>query len=396
MFKIMMILIFTINLLHASELPTSHKTYQDSSKCMPCHIEKVTQWSDSWHSKSHYKSDEYLRKSIDYVSRKTRKSLSSVKVQCAVCHNPRIAVTSTDIHYEIMVAMELDEDSEVNKALDNDFLNEGINCLVCHNVDEIDSEASADIRGAHRLKWNKENLISGPFGDTHSPHHKTQKREFFNEKANDLCLTCHANDKTVNGLNFTNMQDELQKSDKMCVDCHMSERKLGVASNIAMNNGKPFQRMGRNHSFRGAHKEAMWKDALDLKLSSNKKQLSIKIENNNPHNIPSGFGARELLLEITYQSDTKILNTKSISLSQKYISKRDKRTIPHLAVKISKDNSIPAMGSKTLREPWPKEASSVVVSVSYRLVNDEVRELLDLKEDIWSKKMFITQESVNK
>lgn len=393
MLYIIISFIFTTSLLIAQD---TQKPYQDSKECKPCHVEKVQQWSHSWHANSHYKSDEYLRKSMDYVSRKSRKSLNSVKVQCAVCHNPRINITSTGMDYEIMAVMGLDEHSEVNAAVNNSFLNEGINCLVCHNVDDINTSAPENFRGAHRLTWNKERLISGPLKESHSPHHKTQKRDFFNDKANDLCLTCHANDKTINGLNFINMKNELKSSDKMCVDCHMSERKMGIASNLALDNGKPYARMGRDHGFIGAHTEALWKDALNLKLNSDKNNLLITLENQNPHNIPSGFGARELLIEITYQTDTKMLNTQTVSLTQEYISKRNKTTIPHLAVKISKPNSIPAYASKTLKTPWPKKATTAVVSVYYILVNTQVRTLLDLKDEIWSKKMFISRAKVKK
>ncbi|MDD2567283.1 MAG: hypothetical protein PHS10_04795, partial [Thiovulaceae bacterium] len=67
--------------------------FADSEKCKACHIHIVKDWEESWHAKSHYDKDEYLRATTEYVSRKTRKSLNGVKVQCATCHNPRISVT---------------------------------------------------------------------------------------------------------------------------------------------------------------------------------------------------------------------------------------------------------------------------------------------------------------
>jgi len=60
-----------------------------------------------------------------------------------------------------------------------------------------------------------------------------------------------------------------------------------------------------------------------------------------------------------------------------------------LADKTVQNISIPALGSKTFTLPMVAGADQVSVVVSYRLVNDEVREMLDLKEAIWSKKMLI-------
>ena len=60
-----------------------------------------------------------------------------------------------------------------------------------------------------------------------------------------------------------------------------------------------------------------------------------------------------------------------------------------MAVSQSKDMSIVALGEKSLKFKLNKKADSVNITVSYRLVNDEIRTLLDLKEAIWSKKMLI-------
>ena len=65
-----------------------------------------------------------------------------------------------------------------------------------------------------------------------------------------------------------------------------------------------------------------------------------------------------------------------------------------MAQKASKDDSVPAKGEKTVKVKLDKSARSAVVTVSYRLVNDEVREILELKEPIWSEKMPIAKVSV--
>ncbi len=89
-----------------------------------------------------------------------------------------------------------------------------------------------------------------------------------------------------------------------------------------------------------------------------------------------------------------MLYTKNVSLTRKYISKRNKATIPHLAVKESVDMSVPAQGKKIVELALFKGATSIEVSVYYRLVNDEVQSILKLKEAIWSEKNLITSGSL--
>ena len=391
---IVFLFIFSISLFGAQSVAIG-EMFENSKKCKACHIHIVNDWKNSWHAKSHYKNDEYFRKTIDYVKRKTRKSLNSVKVQCASCHNPRISVTSTGIDYEIDVLMGLDDDSEVNKAISSESIGEGINCVVCHNIDKIHTQADESVRGINRVEWTKSGVMSGPYDDAKSPYHKVEHREFMDEKPDQLCFVCHANDKAVSGFVFTDMKSEYKEGEKSCVDCHMGERKLGVASTLRDRNGKRKQREVRAHRFEGAHTPSMWKDALSISLDHNKNSLLIEIKNSQPHNLPSGFGSRELLLEVIYKMDTKVLQTKNISLTRHYTSKRNKATIPHLAIKSTKDMSIPAHGKKLLSTPLLDKATDVEVNLYYRLVNDEVRNLLKLEEKIWSQKSFISKSNLH-
>ena len=373
--------------------PELNKKFHDSSNCRSCHLPIVKEWKKSYHSKSHYAKNEYLRASMDYVHRKTRKSINAVKVQCAVCHNPRIAVTETGVDYEIDSVMGLDKGSEVNKAVSSDELAEGINCLVCHNVDAINEKLPASKRGIHRLKWNPVGTMSGPFADANSPYHKTQKRDFFDDPKK-LCMVCHANDRSVSGLVFANTQKEYDQTEKQCADCHMSPKKPGVASTLAIDNGKPRKRMVREHVFAGAHVESMWEDALDIRGKKVGTNLLITIRNENPHNIPTGFGAREIVVDVTYMSGSSVLEKKVYSLSQHYVDKRGKATIPHLAVKATEDLSIPANGKRSFSTKIPKGAGNAIITVSYRLVNEEVVRLLKLKGKEWGKKNFIAKKNI--
>ena len=392
--KIILLIIAIYSTLIASNVVKNDVKYQKSTSCKTCHIRIVNEWEQSWHSKSHYKNDEYFRASIDYVKRKTRKNINIIKIRCANCHNPRIPITDIKADFEMILSLDSTAVTKIDKAVNSDMISEGINCVVCHNIDKIHSDKDVSQRGMKRVTWMKSGIMTGPYDDASSPYHKTQNRDFMNENSNELCFVCHANDKSVPGLQFTNMQSEFKNGKKSCVDCHMGPKKSGIASNYSRVNEKAKNRKIREHGFRGAHVPAMLKDALNLYLYKQEENVFIEISNPQPHNIPSGFGSRELILDISYMRDSKEIKSKTISLTRHYTRRNGKPTIPHMAEKASKDMSIPAEGKKVLSVPYIKGATAVKVTLYYRLVNDEVRSILELKEKIWSKKSFVTRKEL--
>lgn len=386
---IWLLTIIGLNLFAATAVQVGEK-YKDSGKCKACHSHIVKHWEGSWHAKSHYGNDEYFQKTIDYVARKdNRKSLNTIKIECATCHNPRIAVTSTSAEYEAIASLNLDKDSAATKALQSDTISEGINCVVCHNIDQIHDELPASKRGINRVTWMKSGTMTGPYSDAKSPYHKVEQRNFMDTNPNQLCFVCHANDTSEEGHRFTDMQSEFKNNGKACVDCHMSPRKDGVAATLRDANGKPLKRLIREHGFVGAHTEGMWQNALKVDVRRSGALLEVVLSNPQPHALPNGFGSREILIEAQYTSGGKVIKNEALSLTSHYLSKRGKPTVPHLAAKVTQNISIPAQGAKAYSLAMAAGADGVSVIVSYRLVNDEIRELLDLKDPIWSKKMVI-------
>jgi hypothetical protein len=395
--KYLFLFIFLILSLKASEIvELKDKRYKNSSNCKACHLHLVKDWENSWHAKSHYKNDEYFQKSINYIARKTRQDRKKVQIECAKCHNPRITVSHLDETYNLLASIGLADDKKIKKAINDDTLKEGINCLVCHNIDKIYNNLPSNIRGMDRVKWTKNGLMSGPYKNSKSPYHKVEYRDFMDKNPNKLCFVCHANDKAVvkNGLTFTNMQKEYKGKEK-CVECHMGPKKLSYASSYRFKGQNVKKRMIRNHKFIGAHTKEMWRDVLKISLKQNKKDISIIIKNPTPHNIPSGFGSREILVDISYKRGIKEISHKTISLTTHYKRKRNKISIPHLALKVSKDLSIPAKGTKIIKIAKNPKATSIEIKLFYRLVNDEVRNLLKLEQKIWKQKFFITSKTLN-
>ncbi len=386
--KVVLFSLIALSSVYGAQVVAVGDRFKSSKSCKVCHQRIVNEWSHSWHAKSHFGNDEYFKKSLQYVSKKSRKSLNSVKVQCATCHNPRISVTKTDASYEIASVMGLNKGDKVEKAVNDTSLSEGINCVVCHNVDKIHDEYDATKRGIHRVEWTSSGTMTGPFKDAHSPYHKTKHHDFMDKTPNRLCLVCHANDRSVYGVEFTNMESEYKDQSKSCVSCHMGPKHKDVAATYKMH-GKVKMRQVRYHGFMGAHTASMWKGALDLSLGQKANNIYITINNPQPHNIPSGFGSRELLVEVSYKSGDSVIEKKTISLTRHYTRRLNRVAIPHLAKKQSKDMSIPAQGKKVLKIAKNPKATSVEVRLYYRLVNDEVRSLLKLKDPTFSKKYFI-------
>lgn len=392
--KFLLIIFLTLGSLFGAKIVKVDEKFQTSQSCKACHMHIVNEWEGSWHAKSHYQNDEYFKATIDYVSRKSRKSINSVKVQCATCHNPRISVTSTGLDYEIDAVMGLDKGSKVNKALQSEAISEGINCVVCHNIDKIHENKDESQRGINRVEWTKSGHMTGPYDDAKSPYHKVKHRDFMDKKSDKLCFVCHANDSAIGGMVFTNMEEEYKKDEMGCVDCHMGPKKMGVAASLPVDHGATKKRMIRSHKFEGANVASMLKDSLNLKLSQENENILITIFNPQPHNVPSGFGSRELILELTHKKGSENIATQEVSFTRHYTSKRGKPTIPHLAVEATKDTSIPAKAKKVIKILKHKDASSMNVKLYYRLVNDETRKILKLKGDAWSQKTLITSKTL--
>ncbi len=394
--KPLILLLLLVTFVYAGEPVPLDEKYAKSSKCMKCHFPIVKQWKNSWHAKSHFENDEYFRESIKYMARKVReKSIDTLQVQCAKCHNPRISITETTADDEVAAYLHLKTHKPIENAVKSKDINEGINCAVCHNIDRIHKSRDPSVRGIELLDWLPAGKMGGPFDDAKSSYHQTFQRDFMVTKTNDLCLVCHANQRSIRGFIFANTEQEYkkQRNPKLCVDCHMSEKQPGIASTQKIDNGKPKQRLVRAHGFKGAHSPELIKGALEFSLKKAGKQLLIQLDNPNPHNVPTGYGGREIIIDVAYHAGNKKIS-KSLSLTTHYTSKRKKKTIPECAVGATEDHSIPAMGKKVYKLDIPASVQKAVVTVSYRLVNDEIVKILDLKESLWSEKMLVAQKEL--
>ncbi len=391
--KTLLLIILVTNIL-ATESVKLEDRYSTSKNCKACHNHILKDFKKSWHARSHITKNEYYKKSIEYIARKSRgKSFEMVEVECAKCHNPRISKTKTSEDDSLRYLMNL-KNKTIDDATNDQKLTEGINCLVCHNIDNIHNDKDESIRGMDRVDWVKSGMMSGPYDNAKSPYHKVEKRNFMKEDVNNLCFVCHANKRSNLGVEIANMKKEynsVKGKKKLCVDCHMSASHKGIAARFIQNGKTTFtSRIVRNHTFKGAHYSDMLKGSLGLEISVVNETLLVIIKNDLPHNVPSGMGARELVLEIIEDNKKRL-----VLLSSTYFNKRDKLSIP-LCVKNIKDpvSYIKAKSTKKMSFKIAKGVYKVSVNLYYKLVNDQVNKVLKLEDKKWNKLNLIASQKV--
>ena len=393
MLRFFILILFVIPLFGQSGIP---KRCSSSVNCKSCHGHQVKDWSKSWHARSHYEKNEYFHNMIDYISKKSYKSKDRIKVACARCHNPRIGIKKVDKYEDIGHAFDLEnKNSELAKAIDSEILKEGINCIVCHKIASIENSQDKSKRGNDILTWLKPGTIGGPFNDAKSSFHKTKQQKFFNNP-DKLCLVCHENIINKNGLFVANTGEEfrsVKKAKKKCVDCHMGEKENGFAAMVKNSDGVKMPRMVRRHRFIGAHSKKIIRQALDISLKATSAQIKVRIDNPNPHNIPTGFGGREIIVRAVFDYGHGQKEQAEKHFTSEYYGKKDRPTVPFLAKK-QKTFSIPAYGHMNVTFKRPKGVKEVTVTLSFRLVNDTLVTMLKLKDKLWSQEEIIQQRSL--
>ena len=64
--KIFLVFLLAVSFGYGAEVVKVDEKYQESTSCKTCHKRIVDEWSNSWHAKSHFKNDEYFRKTSFY------------------------------------------------------------------------------------------------------------------------------------------------------------------------------------------------------------------------------------------------------------------------------------------------------------------------------------------
>lgn len=354
--------------------------YAVAANCRPCHQVIVKDWESSLHAKSHYSKNELYRRSLEYVAKKKYKTKEQVEVHCAKCHNPRIAVKSAGDPYGAAMGF---KDAAVEKALNAEYLKDGVNCIVCHNVKSIDFSKDPYKRGAKSITWGENHVMVGPYKDAKSPYHDTMYRPFFKEEPDRLCFVCHYNTRSTEGIQSCSTGEEYVsvKSEKRCVDCHMGATHEGhsIQSRVSGEFTDKVRHL-KSHLFMGVRNGNIMPEALKVSARAKAAVLKVQLENLTPHKVPTAYGGREINILVTFNGADGILKRVHERLGARYVDNRGRETLPHLAAEVKTDNRLEPLEVRSVDFAVPSGAMSADIAVEYRLVSKAWVETLELKD----------------
>lgn len=381
-----------------------NKKWETNKNCEACHTEISKTWETSRHSNSHFSKNDLYKKTLEYmVRKKPALILDEVKVGCAKCHNPRLLKKSMSNEDKILLAMGSDETAkEYGKALNATHVKNGINCIVCHNIDAIHLDKSKGSEGTYSVKFGPQGTMFGPFDDADSPFHKTVQRPFFVNDSPDLCFACHYSAKNSHGLEVyaTGKEYDAFSGDgsgkvEGCKNCHMSSKEKGYASNYAPLGEKPKERMVRKHRFTSVDNSNILSRYTEVTATSDETKLTITLKNNAPHKIPTGFGMREIVIEVKFLNpDNKEIAKKSFALGAKWKDKKGELTIPYLATSLASDTRLDGKSSKSYSFDIAKGAKYAKYTIYYKLIDDEMAEKMGISDEFFLRDYIFTESRV--
>jgi len=391
--KYILILLLLISSAPGAEMA---KKWASTKNCEACHQKIAKTWESSRHANSHFSKNDLYKKSIEYmVAKNPEFLLDEMKVKCAKCHNPRVAKSMISDSDKILLALE-DEDitEELKATLNTEQMKNGINCVVCHNIEEIHLDKSIGSQGLDGVKFGKQGMMFGPFKDSKSPHHESAYKEHFAQDSPTLCFTCHYSYTNGNGLEVysTGKEYEASGSKEGCRSCHMSEKKEGVASEFAAPGEKPLKRMVRDHYFASVDNSRILHDNITVQTSKKEQNWEINVSNNAPHALPTGYGLREIRITAYFLNASQKEITREVkTLTTLWHDRNGKPALPFTAVKKVKESKIAAKSSQIYSFKIPKGAMSAKYTITYRFINQEMAKTIGISDPFFLKEYKIQE-----
>jgi len=375
--------------------------WQSNKNCEACHQEISAKWETSRHANSHFSKNDLFRQSLAYMVQKNPTSiLDEVKVSCAKCHNPRLAKSGMSDEEKVGLLLgDSDTTKSFHKMLNNKNMKNGINCVVCHNVESIHLNKKEGSQGMGSITFGEQGTMFGPFDDAISPYHKTAQRDHFVGNNPKLCFACHFSAKNKHGVEVyaTGKEYEAFSQDKEgCKDCHMSKPREGYASNHAAVGEKPKKRMVRTHRFASVDNSNIMTDYVDIKAKTEGNTFVLTLKNRTPHNIPTGYGLREILLKVTFlDKDDHVLKTHLYRLGATWKDAKGELTIPHLATTKSRDTRLKGLSTVAYKFPIAKGAVYAKYSFSYRLVSEGLAKAMGVTDPFFLKEYKFLEQRIH-
>jgi len=401
--KIWLSIILLIGYIYAQSID---KKWATSDNCKACHTNITSKWETSRHANSHYSKNDLFKKSLDYIVKKNpSKILDEVKLECAKCHNPRVGYSKVDEDDKIAILFD-DKNTTKNyhKVLNSATVKNGINCIVCHNIDKINLHKDKGSQGMQNVYFGKQGVMFGPFEDAHSPYHKTEHRKHFQGDNPKLCFACHYSAKNeqnvmvyATGLEYDDIKRRAKAKIPGCKSCHMSDRKQGYASNYAPEGQKPKSRMVRVHRFASVDNSDILKDYISIKdkVDINNSKFIIKVQNKTPHKLPTGYGLREVILKVEFLNTShEVLDSVNYIFGSVYVDKSNQPTIPHLASKVAMDTRLGAYSQRKLKFNIPKKTRYIKYTLTYKLIGDKLAHQIGVSDKFFLKDYLFFEKNI--
>lgn len=393
-----------IGLMLMTSLFAVGKKWESNKDCEACHSEISSKWETSRHSKSHFDNNDLFKKTLLYmVKEDSNLILDELKVNCAKCHNPKITQKSVSESDKFLLLMDLDDTKqEYDKILNSENMKNGINCTVCHNMNKIELDKSKGSQGMNDITFGPPGTMYGPFDDAVSPYHKTAQRDHFIDDSPKLCFACH-----YSGENYRNVEvystgkeyeeflQDKEKSIEGCKSCHMSKKKIGVASNFSKVGERAKARMVREHRFASVDNSDILEEYVDIKTAVENNKFILIITNNTPHSLPTGYGLREIILSVTYfNSDSKEIGSGKTTLGTKWNGVKGDYTTPHLATFKGKDTKLKGRSTKRYKFGIPKGVKYIEYKAYYKLIGDDMAKKINITDPFFLKDYIFAQDKV--
>jgi hypothetical protein len=372
------------------------KRYATDADCVACHTEISKKWETSRHAHSHFTKNDLYDRTLDHMAgEEVLKTREELVVECAKCHNPRIEKRKVEDVDKLSLLLDIDTKT-MNRMIDNATMRNGINCIVCHNVDEIHlKKGDPSVRGFDAVKFGPQGTMFGPFDGAKSPYHLTRKRDFFVKDPAKLCFVCHYNDQNSHGIEIYSTGREYEEAKApdgekpQCIECHMSGKKSGVASNYKGEGGM-VRRMVRDHLFASIDNSDIYKKYIETDAELKEGKLRVTVRNLSPHKLPTGYGLRRLELQVRFygEKDRKLGETVKL-FTAVWKNGRGEETIPHLAVKRAKDTRIPPYGEVTESFELPEGTKLVNYRLVYRQIGKKMADKLGVKDPFFTREYVL-------
>lgn len=254
--------------------------------------------------------------------------------------------------------------------------------------------------GLNSIKFGPHGTMFGPFDDANTTYHKSGLREHFNDDNPKLCFACHHNLKNELGLEVyaTGKEYDIHKNSEQqegCKKCHMSDKREGVASNFSMSGEEPRKRMVRDHRFASVDNSNIFNEQIEVKDSKIDDNFIISLTNKAPHNVPTGYGLREIVIQVKFfDSNDKMIEQFEQKIGAMWKDKRGNITIPHLAKSIARDTRLRAKSTKEYQFKTPDSAKSVKYSLYYKLINSYMAKEIGVTDEFFLKDYILIERRV--